>query len=164
MSRTRDDLLGLAASLGICFAVAAVGAAASVNARAFYADLVKPGWAPPGAVFGPVWTILYILMAIAAWRVWCLRASTPVRLPLALFATQLALNGLWSWVFFQWHEGALAFANVVVLWLLILAVMVLFWRKSRLAGALLLPYLAWVSVASALTYYVWRHNPLLLGT
>ena len=155
------SLLGLAAWIALCFLVAAIGAAASIDAGSFYAQLVRPGWAPPASVFGPVWTALYLLMAIAAWLVW--RVHPRAFFALGLFIAQLVANGLWSWVFFKWHLGALATANVVVLWLLLLATLWAFWKKSRIAGALLVPYLLWVTFASALTFTVWQLNPQFLG-
>ena len=82
---------------------------------------------------------------------------------MALFAAQLTLNGLWSWVFFRWHRGFLATAVIALLWLLLVATVWAFWRQHRLAGLLLVPYLAWVSFATALSYAVWQSNPLLLG-
>jgi benzodiazapine receptor len=156
-------LPGLVLWLAVCSVVGALGAAASVQAASFYAALMRPGWAPPAAVFGPVWTLLYAMMAIAAWRVWNERKAQPVRLALFFFIFQLILNALWSWLFFAWHQGAAAFLDVLLLWLSITATLVLFWRISRLAGLLLLPYLAWVTFASALNYSVWQLNPSLLG-
>ncbi|AVP57216.1 TspO/MBR family protein [Pulveribacter suum] len=156
-------LLSLAGWLVCCFTAAGIGAIASAQAPAFYSQLAKPGWAPPAWLFGPVWTLLYLLMAVAAWLVW--RAyGTPTRRPaLTAFVLQLALNALWSWVFFAWHQGGWALANIALLWLLIVVTIVLFWRARPLAAALLLPYLLWVSFASALTLAVWRMNPQLLG-
>lgn len=154
--------LGLATWLAITFAAAAVGALASVEAKVFYAQLVKPAWAPPAGVFGPVWSVLYLLMGVAAWRVWRRRQRHDVNPALGLYLLQLAANALWSWLFFGWHRGALAFGEVLVLWALIAATVVAFWRVDRPAGVLLLPYLAWVSFASALTWAVWQRNPGLL--
>lgn len=153
----------LIVSLGVTFAAAAAGALASVQARAFYAELVRPEWAPPGWLFGPVWSALYTLMAIAAWMVWRSAGFPAARLAVALFVAQLAANALWSWLFFAWRLGAAAFTEVVLLWVLILATAVAFWRLSRLAAVLLVPYLAWVTFASALTWTIWRSNPQLLG-
>ncbi len=153
---------GLVLWLIITFAAAAVGALASVEAQAFYAQLAKPAWAPPAGVFGPVWSVLYLLMGVAAWRVWRQRQRHDVHPALGLYLLQLAANALWSWLFFGWHRGAFAFADVLVLWALIVGTLVAFWRVDRLAGALLLPYLAWVSFASALTWAVWQRNPGLL--
>ena len=157
------QLLGLLAWLVLCFATAAVGAIASVQARTFYQALVRPAWAPPGWVFGPVWTLLYALMGLAAWLVWREAGFRGGRLALSLFGVQLVANGLWSWLFFAWRRGALAFVDVVFLWLLILATTLAFWRVRRPAGLLLLPYLAWVAFATALTWAIWRANPGLLG-
>jgi len=153
----------LIVALGVTYAAAAVGALASVQARSFYAELARPEWAPPGWLFGPVWSALYTLMAIAVWLVWRSVGFAAARSAVGLFAAQLAANALWSWLFFAWRLGAAAFAEVLLLWALILATVVAFWRLSRLAAALLVPYLAWVTFASALTWAVWRSNPQLLG-
>lgn len=155
-----SQLLGLLGWLLAAFATAAVGAAASVDAASFYAQLSKPSWAPPASVFGPVWSALYALMGIAAWLVW--RSPAPGGAALGLFGLQLAANALWSWLFFAWHRGALAAVEVLVLLALVAATTVAFWRISRLAAVLLLPYLLWVSFASVLTWAVWRSNPGLL--
>ena len=159
---TSSSLAGLLGWLALVFVTATVGAIASVEAASFYAQLARPAWAPPGWVFGPVWTLLYLMMGFAAWQVWRTRGFARARLALGLFCLQLAVNALWSWLFFAWHLGALAFAEVLLLWGLVLATVVSFWRASRLAGILLLPYLAWVSFASVLTYTVWQMNPSLL--
>lgn len=149
--------------LSVCFVAAAIGAVASVQAEGFYLQLVRPDWAPPAAVFGPVWTALYALIGIAAWLVWREKGFHAARAALILFLIQLVFNALWSWLFFAWHSGAWAFADIVLLWLLIVATVIAFWRVRRLAGALLFPYLLWVSFASVLNYSVWRLNPQLLG-
>ena len=154
-------IAGLLACFALAFAAAALGSIASIRAVAFYQQLTRPDWAPPPYVFGPVWTLLYTMMAIASWLVW--RAESPLRIPaLAAYVAQLALNALWSWLFFAWRQGRWAFLEVVVLWAAILLTVVLFWRIRRGAGLLLLPYLLWVSFASCLTYAVWRLNPTLL--
>ena len=164
MTPTRNrQLLGLAGWLVASFIAAAIGAAASIQAGAFYARLVRPDWAPPANVFGPVWTVLYLLMGLAAWLVWREGGFRARRLALSLFLVQLAVNALWSWLFFGWHLGALAFADIVLLWGLLVATLVAFWRVRPVAGALLVPYLLWVSFATALSYSVWQHNPQLLG-
>lgn len=155
-------VLGLAGWIAVCFLVAAVGAAASVRADAFYAELIRPEWAPPASVFGPVWTLLYALMAIAAWLVWINREARSARVALAFFVLQLILNALWSWLFFAWQHGALSFLDIVLLWLSIAATLVLFWRIKPLAGWLMVPYLAWVAFASLLNYRIWQLNPSLL--
>ena len=160
----KHPLLGLAAWLVVCLVAGGVGAAASVQAADFYAQLARPSWAPPSALFGPVWTVLYILMALAAWQVWRVGGFRAARRALSLFLIQLALNALWSWLFFGWHLGRLAFADIVVLWALILATTVAFKRHGGAAMALMLPYLLWVSFATALNFAVWKLNPQLLGT
>ena len=155
----RTQFVGLAAWLFVSFIAAAIGAAASIQAGPFYLSLQRPAWAPPATIFGPVWTVLYVLMGIAAWLVWRVGGFGAARSALTLFLVQLAFNALWSWLFFAWHQGALAFAEVLVLWCLIVATIVAFQRISRLAAALLYPYLAWSTFASALTFSVWRLNP-----
>jgi len=157
------QIIGLIAWLAACFLTAAIGAAASVQAGSFYTQLVRPEWAPPAEWFGPVWTILYALMGIAAWLVWRVGGFRTAPGALVLFLFQLAVNALWSWLFFAWHFGALAIADIVLLWLLILATHIAFWRIRPLAGVLLIPYLFWVSFATALNYAVWKLNPLILG-
>ncbi|WP_299259233.1 TspO/MBR family protein [uncultured Kushneria sp.] len=159
----RQQYMGLAGWLLLAFIAAAIGAVASVNAASFYQQLQQPSWAPPAGIFGPVWTTLYTLMGIAAWLVWREKPTQNVRPPLTLFVVQLALNALWSWLYFVWHLGAVAFAGTVVLWLLILATLIAFWRIKPLAGALLVPYLAWVTLATALTWSTWHLNPQILG-
>lgn len=154
--------LDLVIAFAVCFAAAGIGAVASISAPEFYGQLERPSWSPPAGVFGPVWTILYALMAVSAWLVWR-RHGAAARDALALFGAQLVVNALWSWLFFRWQQGALAFADVVLLDALVAWTLVRFWRLHRLAGALLLPYLAWVSFAAALTFSVWQRNPALLG-
>jgi len=157
------QLLGLLGWLVLSFAAAAIGGLASANAGPFYQQLVRPGWAPPGWVFAPVWSALYGLMAVAAWLVWRARGFQGAGGALYLFLAQLAVNALWSWLFFAWRQGAWALGEVLILWALIAATVLAFWRVLPLAGALLLPYLAWVGFASYLTLVLWRLNPLLLA-
>jgi benzodiazapine receptor len=142
----------------VSLAAGAVGALATRHAREFYASLVKPAWAPPGWLFGPVWTALYILMGVAAWLVWRTAGWAGAAGALSLFLTQLVFNALWSWIFFAWRRGALAFTDIVLLVVLIVATMIAFARVNRLAALLLLPYLAWVIFATALTRAIWRAN------
>lgn len=156
------QIFGLIGWIVVTFAASALGAIASVEAGAFYGQLQQPAWAPPAGFFAPVWTALYSMMAIAAWLVWRAGGFTAHRLALTLFLLQLGLNALWSWLFFAWRLGGLAFAEVLLLWSLILLVLVLFWRVRALAGVLLLPYLGWVSFAAILNLTLWRANPLLL--
>lgn len=154
---------GLLLWLAVCFLAAAIGASASLQAGTFYAELVRPGWAPPAALFGPVWTLLYAIMAFAAWLVWRRRDSRPAQMAIVFFVLQLVLNALWSWLFFGWRLGALSFLDIVLLWALLVTTLVLFWRVSRLAGWLLVPYLAWVTFAAVLNLRIWQLNPSLLA-
>lgn len=154
--------VGLVGWLAVAFAAAAIGAVASIDASTFYAQLVRPVWAPPASVFGPVWSVLYLLMGIAAWLVWREQGANHLGAALTLFVAQLCANALWSWLFFAWRNGAFAFAEVLVLLALIAATITVFWRIRRLAGVLMLPYLAWVGFASALTWAVWQSNPKVL--
>jgi tryptophan-rich sensory protein len=149
---------GLIAWVLLSLAAGGVGALATRHAREFYASLVKPSWAPPGWLFGPVWTTLYLLMGVAGWLVWSSAGWAGATGALALFLTQLVFNALWSWIFFAWKRGALAFADIALLVVLIVATMLAFGRVHRLAALLLLPYLAWVIFATALTRAIWRAN------
>ena len=157
------QFLGLAGWLLASFAAAGMGGLASVNAAGFYGDLVRPPWAPPAWLFGPVWSVLFLLMGVAAWLVWRDHGFRGAGAALKLYFAQLLANALWSWLFFAWRQGAFAFAEVVVLWLLIAATIFSFWRLNRLAALLLVPYLAWVSFAAALNFVLWRLNPVVLG-
>jgi tryptophan-rich sensory protein len=159
---TLAQAVGLVGWLAVVFAAAAIGAVASTDASVFYAQLLRPVWAPPASAFGPVWSALYLLMGIAVWLVWRKQGANHLRLALTLFIIQLGANALWSWLFFAWRNGAFAFVEVLVLLALIAATIAVFWRISRLAGALMLPYLAWVCLASALTWAVWQSNPTVL--
>jgi tryptophan-rich sensory protein len=159
---TLSQVIGLIGCLAIVFVAAAIGAAASIEASSFYAQLVRPTWAPPASAFGPVWSVLYLLMGIAAWLVWREQGASHRGVAVTLFMAQLCANSLWSWLFFAWRNGAFAFAEVLILLALIAATITVFWRISRLAGALMVPYFAWVCLASALTWSVWQSNPQLL--
>lgn len=163
MEGKRKALVGLLVWLIVSFVAAAVGGAASIYAGSYYAQLVQPDWAPPAWVFGPVWTTLYALMGVAAWLVWMRVGLRGARTALMLFVIQLIPNALWTWLFFAWQRGALSFADILLLWGLLVATVVAFWRIRPLAGALLLPYLLWVSFALCLNYTVWQLNPGVLG-
>jgi translocator protein len=138
------------------FAAAALGGATTANSvRDWYPTIAKPTWTPPSWIFGPVWTALYAMMAVAAWLVWR-RAGWGGAL--IWFAVQLALNATWSPVFFGLHRIGLALVNIVLLWLAIAGTTVAFWRVMPTAGMLLVPYLAWVSFAAMLNFALWRLN------
>ena len=155
-------VLGLFYWLVLCFCAAALGALASANAGDFYGQLIRPTWAPPAWLFGPVWTILYAMMAVAAWLVWVEKGWDHAGGALRLFILQLGANALWSWIFFAWHMGAIAFAEIVLLWGLIAWTLVSFWRIRKLSGVLLVPYLLWVSFATVLSFSMWQGNPQIL--
>lgn len=149
-------MLSLVGWILVAYAAAVLGGLAGPDA--WYATINKPSWNPPNRVFGPVWTILFTMMGVAAWLVWSRRAETGVTLALGLFVGQLLLNALWSWLFFHWHRPDWAFAELLLLWLAILATLLAFWRVRPLAGALLVPYLLWVSFAGYLNLTLWRLN------
>lgn len=153
-----SSFLSLVGWLAACFATAAVGGiATSTSVSTWYQGLNKPSWNPPSWVFGPVWTLLYILMAVAMWLVW--RTDSPNRTPAAtLFVIQLILNALWSWLFFGWRMPGAAAVEIVVLWVVIAATTLIFARTSGVAAALMLPYLVWVAFASVLNFTIWRLN------
>jgi tryptophan-rich sensory protein len=160
---SRKPALGLAGWLLATFATGGIGAIASASAALFYGELAQPSWAPPAWLFGPVWSTLYVLMGIAAWLVWRDHGFGGAPTALALFVAQLFANALWTWIFFVWHKGALSLAEIIALWLLIAATIRAFWGLHRLAALLLVPYLAWVGFATALTAALWRLNPAALG-
>lgn len=152
-------LIGL---LALTYLTAAIGAVGSASAPEFYGALEQPAWAPPAWLFGPVWTALYGLIGVAAFLVWRSGPWSEVRGLLGLFVVHLAVNALWSWLFFAWQLGFWAFVEVVVLWAFIVYLLVRFWQRQRLAAFLMLPYLAWVTFATALTLALWQGNPDLL--
>jgi len=158
MSRGRQAF-GLVVVVVVTFAAAGVGSiATSQSVSDWYTALEKPSWTPPGWIFGPVWTALYTLMAVAAWAVWRKEGWAGARAALVLYAVQLALNAAWSPLFFGLRMPGLAFAELVVLWLALIATAVAFWKKSLVAGALLVPYVLWTTFAAALNLAIWRMN------
>lgn len=157
------QFLGLAGWLSASFIAGGIGGLASVNAAGFYGALVQPTWAPPAWLFGPVWSVLFVLMGVSAWLVWREHGFRGASAALKLYAAQLIANALWTWLFFGWRQGALALTEIAVLWLLIAGTIVMFWRLNRVAALMLVPYLAWVSFAAALNFSLWRLNPTVLG-
>jgi tryptophan-rich sensory protein len=159
MTSPQRSWLALFVLLVICFVAAGVGGAVTTpKIPGWYATLVKPSWNPPNWIFGPVWSALYLSMAVAAWLVWRQGGLAGATMPLALFAVQLVLNVLWSCLFFGIQNPGLAFMEVLVLWAAIAATMVAFSFRSTVAGLLFVPYLAWVSFASMLNFVIWRLN------
>ncbi len=150
-----DGLGSLALFVLACAAAAATGIV--FRPGDWYRRLDKPAWRPPDRVFGPVWAVLYLMIAVAGWLIWR-EAGMTAALPLAVYFGQLVLNGLWSALFFGLHRPGLALAEIVLLWLAVAATAILFHPVEPWAAYLLVPYLAWVGFAVALNASVWRRN------
>ncbi|MFV0442135.1 MAG: TspO/MBR family protein [Planctomycetaceae bacterium] len=151
--------IGLFLFVLVCVGAGGLGAVATTpEIDGWYRTVVKPEWNPPNWVFGPVWTTLFVLMGISAWLVWKPAGFKESKTPLSLFAVQLILNVAWSWIFFGMHQIGWAVVEIVILWLVILATTVAFFRRSKPAGWLLVPYLVWVTFASVLNFTIWRLN------
>ena len=147
------------AFVAACFGAALVGSAFTIpSIPEWYGSLVKPSFTPPNWLFGPVWSMLYLAMAIAGWLVWCRQRESFVTLPLALFGGQLVLNVLWSILFFGLQAPGIALVEILTLWVAIFATLLSFWRICKIASWLFLPYLAWVSFAAVLNFEIWRLN------
>ena len=156
---TRGRFGVLVLACGLCFGTQAIGWLLTADAvRAWYPDLRKPSWTPPDWLFGPVWSLLFLLMAVSAWVFWGRARGRTFRVGTGLFLGQLALNALWSGLFFAARSPGLAFAEIVVLWAAISATIVTFGRVSAVAGGLLVPYLLWVTYATALNGAIWVMN------
>ncbi len=157
--RYSRDIVGVVAAVAGTEAIGGLSAlAAGGDFVGYYRRLRKPPFTPPPAAFGPVWTTLYLLMGIAAWLVWREGLSRRSALALGLFAAQLALNFAWSLIFFGHHRLGVALIEITALWLTILAALLACWSVRPLAGALLAPYLGWVSVAAYLNAGIWWLN------
>lgn len=149
----------LAAFVGVCLTAGAIGSLATApQIPTWYAGLAKPDWNPPSWVFAPVWTSLYILMGFAGWNVWRKVGELRWTSPFGVYWAQLGLNALWSFLFFGMEAPGLAFAEILLLWVMILLTMRVFALYSKAAVWLMLPYLAWVSFAAVLNFTIWRLN------
>lgn len=146
--------LALAGFILITFAAPALSAFIDMPG-AWYAGLQKPAWNPPAWLFGPVWTLLYVLMAVAAWLVW---KRVGFGRPLVLYLVQLVLNAVWTPIFFGAHALVPALGVIVALWVTILLTLLSFRRVNSVAGGLFVPYLAWVTFATCLNFTLWRLN------
>lgn len=156
---TGRSVLGLVLFIVACFAAAGLGSLVTTpRINGWYAGLDKPFFNPPNWLFGPVWTILFLAMAVAAWLVWRRAGFSGARVALSLFGAQLFLNVLWSTLFFGLKSPGAALIEIVVLWAAILATLLAFRRTSRGAGLLFVPYLAWVTFAALLNLEIWRPN------
>lgn len=157
--RPRRAWIGLIVLIAICLTAAGAGGLVTrPNIQSWYANLAKPAWTPPDWVFGPVWTGLYLSMAVAAWLVWRQGGMARAYRALALFTTQLMLNVAWSCLFFGLHSPGAGLIDILLLWAAIAATASSFWSRSVWAGVLLLPYLAWVTFAAGLNGAVWWLN------
>jgi translocator protein len=158
MTSTRQ-IIALAISIVICLSVAGLGSLLTVpSIEPWYSTLQKPQWTPPNWLFGPVWTMLYLCMAVAVWLVWREAGFAHARFPLALFAIQLALNVAWSGIFFGLRSTGFALVEIICLWAFILATTFAFWPASRVAALLMVPYLMWSAFAAILNAAIWRLN------
>jgi len=153
------DVNALVVFLLLCFAAAAIGAfAVTTSVNTWYLQLEKPAFAPPNQVFGPVWTALYLMIAFSGWLLWRRRSGADIKLPLALFAVQLALNAAWSVIFFGLRQPGFAAVEIILLFAVIALYAAASWKISRTASLLMLPYLAWVGFASILNISIWILN------
>lgn len=155
-TNTTKDILALGGWLAACF-MAALGGV-FVSTGDWYVSLNKPSWNPPSWLFGPVWTTLYCMMAVAAWQVWRVGGWQRQRVALSLFVGQLVLNALWTPIFFGAHQMGWAFVEICMLWTALVATIGAFWKVKLSAALLLLPYLAWCTFAAVLNFTLWRLN------
>ncbi len=154
----RHSAIAAAGFLAACFAVSILGGLATASSvGTWYQTLAKPSFNPPDWIFAPVWTTLYVMIAVSGWRVWRKVGFADVR-AFAIYGIQLTLNLMWSVLFFGLNAVGAAFLELLLLWLAIAATLVLFLRHDRLAGLLLTPYLAWVSFAGLLNASIWALN------
>jgi translocator protein len=159
MNRSFFAWVVLAVLIAACFAAGAVGVySASHSTGNWYETLRRPNFMPPDWVFGPVWFVLYLSMAFAAWLVWRDTGFVGGAVPLGLFIVQLALNAIWPVIFFELHRPRVALAEMCLLWCMIAATAIAFRPVSRLAALLLAPYLAWVTFAMMLNYLILQLN------
>lgn len=151
--------LALCLFLLAAFAASAIGGYATFESvRTWYPTLAKPAWNPPSWLFGPVWTLLYIMMSVAAWRIWLRRELSGASAALRLYFVSLALNALWSVLFFGLHRPGWALGEVVLFWACLVALQFRFRRLDPVAGWLWAPYLAWVTFATGLNATIWWLN------
>ncbi|MCC5880622.1 MAG: tryptophan-rich sensory protein [Idiomarina sp.] len=158
-TKLKSQVIGAVILLGLTFIAAAIGGIGSASAGSFYQQITQPDFAPPAWVFGPVWSVLYLMMGVAAFLVWRSAPLEKTRPVLTLYVIHLGVNALWSWLFFAWRSGLWASVGVVVLLALIIWVTLRFRHFSNVAALMMLPYLAWVSFATLLTITIWQMNP-----
>jgi translocator protein len=158
--RSKNKTLGLIAAVLICLASGFTGFVATApSIPTWYAGLHKPVFNPPNWIFGPIWTTLFILMGVAAFIVWDKGIKQKkIKLAISVFAVQLILNSLWSFLFFYFHSPFYAFLELILLWCAILWTMILFHKISKIASLLMLPYILWVSFAGVLNFSIFLLN------
>jgi translocator protein len=160
MTDNRQERLtwwALASFVALCVAVGAgAGFATSQSVADWYPTLAKPSWTPPSWLFGPVWTVLYVMMAVAAWLVW--KRGAMARPALLIFFLQLALNLAWSLLFFGLRSPFAGLIDIILMWITIVATILAFYSHNRIAAVLLVPYFAWVTFAAALNAAIWMMN------
>jgi tryptophan-rich sensory protein len=145
--------------VSVCLGVGAIGGiSTSSSVESWYQTLSKPPWMPPDWIFAPVWSLLYFMMGTSAWIIFRKRVNYDIKVQMVLFLLQLALNLLWSILFFGFQSPSAALVDIFALWAAIFITLKSFSRISRLSGILLIPYLAWVTYASLLNFSIWRLN------
>ncbi len=143
----------------VCLLVGGISGGLTASAiPTWYPTLQKPSWNPPNWLFGPVWTLLYILMGIAAARLWDSPSSPTKTMALTLFGVQLFLNFMWSILFFNYHVLGIAFAEIILFWGLLLVSIITFAKIDKTSAWLFVPYISWVSFASILNFAIWQLN------
>ena len=143
----------------VCFSAAGIGGAFTASSvRTWYLEIAKPTWTPPSWVFGPVWTLLYVMMGLSVWLVWRSGRWSGARGAMLIFGVQLLLNTAWSILFFGARSPGLAFFEILLLWSTIVVTIGIFWQHSKTASVLLVPYLAWSSFAAVLNFTIWQMN------
>ncbi len=158
LSRARQ-IIGIVIAILVCFSAAGLGGmATTAGLKDWYPALEKPAWNPPDWIFGPVWTVLYLMMAISVWMIWRQVGFERGKKPLLIFAVQLVLNTFWSLLFFGMRQPGWAFAEIILLWLAIGLTIALFAKHSKPAAILMMPYWMWVSFAAVLNYTIWSMN------
>jgi tryptophan-rich sensory protein len=144
----------------ICQLAGIIGSLFTISSiTSWYAKLYKPTFTPPDWLFGPVWLTLYTLMGISLYLVWNEKSKGKIKIPLAMFSIQLVLNTVWSIMFFGFQLIFYGLVEIIIMWIFIALTMFSFYRVSRKASLILVPYIAWVTIATLLNYFVWVLNP-----
>jgi benzodiazapine receptor len=156
---SRREALVLGAYIVVALGVGGLGSVATQSSvSSWFAELEKPSWNPPNAIFAPVWTVLYLVMAIVGWRIWRQWGEMGAGPAVCGYWIQLVLNGLWSWSFFWLRDPFLGLVNIVLLWFVLVGMQRALWRIDRPGALLWLPYLLWVSYAMTLNTAIWWLN------